>query len=310
MRIVHRTLIPDFDLFCPEVACSSGDWKNNKQSQWNLESVRFENVDGRFRDAVGTLIDSRAVIEPGASIGENVTVGPFSVISSNVVIGDNTWVGPHVVISGSTRIGRDNRIYQFSSLGEAPQHLGYRGEETVVEIGDENIIREYTTINRGTAEGGGVTRLGNKNFLMAYVHVAHDCTIGSNTIFANCASLAGHVTVDDFAILGGFTLVHQFCRIGAHSITGIGCVCLQDVPPYTVAAGNRAQPHGVNVKGLRRRGFSEGDIVALKRAYKTLYRSGLSLNRAREKMKEHGDDNPTVDELVRFLDFSKRGIIR
>lgn len=256
------------------------------------------------------MIDERAIIEPGAEIGENVTVGPFSIISGGASIGDDTWIGPHVVISGRTRIGRRNRIYQFSSVGEAPQHLGYAGEDTVVEIGNDNTVREYTTINRGTAEGGGVTRIGDNNFLMAYVHIAHDCIIGCHTIFANCASLAGHVAVNDHAILGGFTLVHQFCRIGAHSITGIGCVCLQDVPPFMVAAGNRAQPHGINVKGLRRREFSEEDIVALKRAYKVLYRSELSLKEARERMRRDSERHPAVGELVEFLGNSERGIIR
>jgi UDP-N-acetylglucosamine acyltransferase len=256
------------------------------------------------------VIDERAVIEPGAEIGENVTVGPFSIISGNASIGDGTWIGPHVVISGRTRIGRRNRIYQFSSVGEAPQHLGYGGEDTVVEIGDDNTVREYTTINRGTAGGGGVTRIGNGNFLMAYVHIAHDCLIGSHTIFANCARLAGHVTVSDYAILGGFTLVHQFCRIGSHSITGIGCVCLQDVPPFMVAAGNRAQPHGINVKGLRRREFTEADIVALKRAYRVLYRSDFSLKEARERMQRDSGDHPAVSELAAFLGSSERGIIR
>lgn len=256
------------------------------------------------------MIDERAIIEPGAEIGDNVTVGPFSIVSAGASIGDGTWIGPHVVISGRTRIGRDNRIYQFTSLGEAPQHLGYGGEDTVVEIGDRNTVREYTTINRGTAEGGGVTRIGSDNFLMAYVHIAHDCFIGSHTIFANCASLAGHVTVGDHAILGGFTLVHQFCRIGAHSITGIGCVCLQDVPPFMVAAGNRAQPHGINVKGLRRRDFTEQDILALKRAYRTLYRSELSLKEACERMQNESAGHPAVAGLVEFLGSSKRGIIR
>lgn len=256
------------------------------------------------------MIDSRAVIEAGAEIGNNVTIGPFTIVSADTSVGDDTWIGPHVVISGRTRIGRGNRIYQFSSIGEAPQHLGYNGEPTAVEIGDGNTIREYTTINRGTAEGGGTTRIGDSNFLMAYVHIAHDCVVGANTIFANCASLAGHVSVNDYAILGGFTLVHQFCRIGAHSITGIGCVCLQDVPPFMVAAGNRAQPHGVNVKGLRRREFDEAEIVALKRAYKTLYRSELTLKNAREKIIEDNGSHPAVAELIRFLDESERGIIR
>jgi len=256
------------------------------------------------------VIDSRAIIEPGAEIGANVTIGPFSIISADTSIGDDTWIGPHVVVSGRTRIGRANRIYQFSSIGEAPQHLGYAGEDTSLEIGDGNTIREYTTINRGTVEGGGVTRIGDANFLMAYVHIAHDCIVGSHTIFANCASLAGHVTVGDYAILGGFTLVHQFCRIGAHSITGIGCVCLQDVLPFTIAAGNRAQPHGINVKGLRRRNFDEADIVALKRAYKTLYRSEMPLKKAREQMEHDNGDHPVVSEFISFLDHSERGIIR
>ncbi len=264
----------------------------------------------RLSRGASAVIDSRAVIEPGAEIGENVTIGPYSIVSGSVSVGNDTWIGPHVVINGRTRIGRGNRIYQFSSIGEAPQHLGYAGEDTAVEIGDNNIVREYTTINRGTAEGGGVTRIGDSNFLMAYVHIAHDCLIGSHTIFANCASLAGHVAVSDYAILGGFTLVHQFCRIGAHSITGIGCVCLQDVPPFTVAAGNRAQPHGINVKGLRRRNFSGQDIVALKRAYKTLYRSELPLRAAREKIQLELGDHPAVAELLTFLCHSERGIIR
>lgn len=255
-------------------------------------------------------ISSHAIVEPGAEIGDNVTIGPFSIVSGDASVGDNTWIGPHVVISGRTRIGRNNRIYQFSSVGEAPQHLGYGGEDTMVELGDDNIVREYVTINRGTAEGGGVTRIGDHNFLMAYVHIAHDCTIGSHTIFANCASLAGHVSVGDYAILGGFTLVHQFCRVGAHSITGIGCVCLQDVPPFTVAAGNRAEPHGINVKGLRRRNFDESDIIALKRAYRTLYRSEMSLKKAREQMQLDHRDHAAVAELIRFLDQSERGIIR
>lgn len=256
------------------------------------------------------MIDSRAVIESGAEIGENVTVGPFSIVSAGATVGDDTWIGPHVVISGRTRIGKGNRIYQFSSIGAAPQHLGYNGEPTAVEIGDGNIVREYTTINRGTQEGGGTTRIGDSNFLMAYVHIAHDCVVGSHTIFANCASLAGHVAVNDHAILGGFTLVHQFCRIGAHSITGIGCVCLQDVPPFTVAAGNRARPHGINVKGLRRRQFDESEIVALKRAYKTLYRSELTLKNARRRILQDSGSRPAVAELIRFLDESERGIIR
>ena len=256
------------------------------------------------------MIDDRAIVDPQALIGENVYIGPFSVIGPDVEILDEAWVGAHVVITGSTTVGRGTKIYQFCSIGEAPQHLGYKGERTRLEIGENNVIREYCTVNRGTAQGGGVTRIGNDNFIMAYVHIAHDCQLGSNTIFANCASLAGHVTVGDYAVLGGFSLVHQFCRLGAHCITGIGTVCLKDIPPFTVAAGNRATPHGINVKGIKRRGFSEDDIVELKQAYKILYRSGFSLNDALEKLRDTNWRSPNIEELVEFILASERGIIR
>ena len=257
------------------------------------------------------MIDSRAIVDPGAQIAEDAYIGPFACIGSDVEIQQGAWVGPHVVITGETVVGRDTKIYQFSSIGEAPQHLGYKGEKTRLEIGQRNIIREYCTVNRGTAMGGGVTRIGDNNFLMAYVHIAHDCQLGSNTIFANCASLAGHVTVGDHVVLGGFSLIHQFCRIGEHCITGIGTVCLKDIPPFMVAAGYRATPHGINVKGIRRRGFSELDIVELKRAYKVLYRSNLSLNDALTKLR-HGIKWQTdyVEKLVTFIASSERGIIR
>jgi len=258
----------------------------------------------------GVKVDDRAVIEAGAELGNNVSIGPFSVIGPNVKIGDDTSIGSHVVITGHTTIGRANRVYHFSSLGEAPQHLGYRGEPTQVVIGDNNIIREYCTVNRGTVPGGGVTQIGDSNFLMAYVHIAHDCRLGSHTIFANCASLAGHVTVGDYAILGGFTLVHQFCRVGAHCITGIGSVCLQDVPPYSVAAGNRAKPHGINTKGLRRRDFSEDEIAALKQAYKCVYRTGKPLQEAVDLVSKQWPDSDVVQAFVEFFRTSKRGIIR
>ncbi|MDJ0955946.1 MAG: acyl-ACP--UDP-N-acetylglucosamine O-acyltransferase [Arenicellales bacterium] len=256
------------------------------------------------------MIDDRAIIDPQALIGENVHIGPFSVIGPDVEIRDGAWIGAHVVITGNTVVERGTKIYQFCSIGEAPQHLGYKGERTSLVIGENNIIREYCTLNRGTAQGGGVTRIGNNNFIMAYVHIAHDCQLGSNTIFANCASLAGHVSVGDYAVLGGFTLVHQFCRIGAHCITGIGTVCLKDIPPFTVAAGNRATPHGINVKGIKRRGFSEEDITELKKAYKILYRSGLSLNDALDKLRCSGWQTPNVGELIEFILASERGIIR
>ena len=257
------------------------------------------------------MIDERAVVDPQAQIAEDVHIGPFAVIGPDVEIRQGASIGAHVVITGQTVVGRETKIYQFSSIGEAPQHVGYRGEKTRLEIGERNIIREYCTLNRGTAQGGGVTRIGNDNFLMAYVHVAHDCQLGSNTIFANCASLAGHVAVGDFAVLGGFSLIHQFCRLGEHCITGIGTVCLKDIPPFTVAAGYRASPHGINVKGIKRRGFSEQDILALKRAYKLLYRSSLSLNDALAKLRRQAAwKTAVVERLVDFIATSERGIIR
>ncbi|MDH3637112.1 MAG: acyl-ACP--UDP-N-acetylglucosamine O-acyltransferase [Gammaproteobacteria bacterium] len=256
------------------------------------------------------MIDDRAVIEPGAKLGKDVAIGPFSIVGAGVSIGDGTWIGPHVVINGETSIGALNKIYQFSSIGDAPQHLGYSGEPTRLEIGNRNVIREYCTINRGTEEGGGVTRIGDDNFLMAYVHIAHDCSVGNRTIFANCASLAGHVEVGDYAVLGGFSLVHQFCRIGAHCITGIGAVCLQDVPPYVIAAGNRAIPHGVNIKGLRRRDFTKTDISELKKAYRVLYRSGHGLKEALCFLDSKDWTSLEVQRLANFIKHTRRGIIR
>ena len=256
------------------------------------------------------MIHPQAIVDPGARLGDNVHIGPFTIVGPDIEIGDGTWIGPHVVLHGSLRIGKNNKIYQFSSLGEAPQHVGYKGESTRLEIGDRNIIREYCTFNRGTVEGGGVTRLGNDNFIMAYCHLAHDCHVGNHTIFANCASLAGHVTVEDYAILGGFTLVHQFCRVGAHCITGIGAVAFKDVPPFVTATGNAAEPHGLNVRGLRRRHFPESSIEALRRAYKVLYRSKLTLNEAIEKLEEAAESFPEVNQFLSFIKASTRGIIR
>jgi len=256
------------------------------------------------------VIDDRAIVDERAQIGSNVHVGPFSIIGPEVKIHDRAWIGPHVVINGETTIGRDTKIYQFCSIGDAPQHLGYKGEKTRLNIGERNLIREYCTLNRGTAQGGGVTNIGDDNFFMAYVHIAHDCQIGSRTIFANCASLAGHVSVGNFAILGGFSLVHQFCRLGEHCITAIGTVCLQDIPPFILAAGNRAAPHGVNVKGIKRRDFTEDDISELKRAYKILYRCGLSLQDALEQLRHESWQGQNVAKIVDFVTTSERGIIR
>ncbi len=256
------------------------------------------------------MIHQQAIVDPAARLGANVHVGPFSVIGPGVEIGDDTWIGPHVVINGPTRIGRQNRIYQFSSLGEAPQDLKYAGESTHLEIGDRNIVREYCTFSRGTAGGGGVTHIGDDNLFMAYVHVAHDCHVGSKTIFANCASLAGHVSVGDYAILGGFTGIHQFCRIGAHCMTGIATITFKDVPPYLLASGNTARPYGLNLRGLKRRGFSEAAIDSLRHAYKIIYRSGLKLDKALQQLDVLAAEHEEVRHLADFIRQSERGIIR
>ncbi|MCG6872141.1 MAG: acyl-ACP--UDP-N-acetylglucosamine O-acyltransferase [Gammaproteobacteria bacterium] len=255
------------------------------------------------------MIDPRAVVDPGAELGD-VSIGPFSIIGPNVVLEDGVQIGPHVVITGHTTIGPGTRVYQFSSLGEAPQHLGYRGEPTRVRIGARNIIREYCTINRGSGTGLGETAIGNDNFLMAYVHIAHDCVVHDNTIFSNCASLAGHVEVGDHAILGGFTLVHQFCRIGAHSMTGMGTAINRDVPPYVLVAGHSTQPHGINVKGLRRRNFSEEAISDLRSAYRLLYRTGLRLEEALVELENSLPERPEIANFVSFIRGSRRGIMR
>ena len=258
----------------------------------------------------GAMIHKSALVAPGAQLGSNVSVGAYSIIGEDVEIGDNTVIGPHVVISGRTRIGRDNRIFQFNSLGEVPQDKKYDGEPTRLEIGDRNTIREFCTFNLGTAQDVGITRVGNDNWIMAYVHIAHDCQVGNHTVFANNAQLAGHVHIDDWAILGGYTGVHQFCRVGAHTMTAVGTVVLQDVPPFVMAAGNTASPFGINAEGLKRRGFSPEALLALKRAYRTLYKSGLMLDEARAKLNEEVLVHPEIQPLLDFLAASKRGIIR
>jgi len=258
------------------------------------------------------LIHPTAVIDPGARLADDVSVGPFSVIGPDVEIGAGSWIGPHVVLNGPTRIGRENRIYQFASLGDAPQDKKYAGEPTVLEIGDRNVVREYCTINRGTAQGGNVTRIGNDNWIMAYVHIAHDCIVGDHAIFANAASLAGHVEVGDWAILGGFTLVHQFCRIGAHSFCGMGTAVAKDLPPYVMVNGNPAHPHGLNSEGLKRRDFGSDTLSLLRRAYKVLYRSSLGLAEAVEQL-EALNAEPADAKLALMIEFLKRdgrGIIR
>ncbi len=255
-------------------------------------------------------IHPTAIVHPGARLGSNVEIGAYSIIGKHVEIGDDSWIGPHVVIEGHTRIGRENRFFQFCSIGAAPQDKKYAGEPTRLEIGDRNTAREYCSFNVGTPQDAGVTRIGNDNWIMAYVHIAHDCMVGDNTIFANNATLAGHVSIGDWAILGGFTGVHQFTRVGAHAFCGVGTVLLQDLPPYVTVAGNPARPHGINSEGLRRRGFSAPAIAAVKHAYRLLYRSSLSLEDARQAIEALAASQPEVVPLADFIADSRRGIVR
>jgi len=256
------------------------------------------------------MIHPTAIVHSDAKLGSGVEIGAYSIIGAEVELGENTQVGSHVVIEGRTKIGADNRIFPFCSLGAEPQDKKYTGEPTALEVGDRNTIREFCTFNRGTTQDTTVTRLGNDNWIMAYVHLAHDCQIGSNTIFANNAQLAGHVRVGDFAILGGFTVVHQFVSIGAHSITAMGTILLQDLPPYVTAAGNTAKPYGINSEGLKRRGFAPKTIAAIKAAYKTLYKSGQTLEQAKQTLELQAREHPEVDLMLRFLQSSRRSIIR
>lgn len=256
------------------------------------------------------MIDARAIVDPKARIGDNVTVGPYAVIGPDVEIGAGTRVGPHVVINGPCRIGKENRIFQFCSIGEEPQDKKYKGEPTRLEIGDRNVIREFCTLNRGTVQDLGYTCLGNDNWIMAYVHIAHDCVVGDNTIFANNVNLAGHVRIEDYAILGGACLIHQFCTVGMHSFLGMGSAIAKDVPPYLMVSGQPAEPHGLNAEGLRRRGFSPEAIKALRRAYKIVYRSGLTVARALEQLAPLQGEFGEVGRFAEFIAQSERGIVR
>ena len=253
-------------------------------------------------------IHPTAIIEEGAKLAKNVQVGPYAIIGAHVEIGEGTTVGAHAVITGHTRIGKHNRIFQFVSLGEVPQDKKYAGEPTRLEIGDGNTIREFCTFNIGTAQDTGVTRVGNHNWVMAYVHLAHDCVVGDHTVLANNTTLAGHVEIGDHAILGGLTAVHQFCKVGAHVITGGGTIVYKDIPPYVTAAGQPAKPHGINSEGLKRRGFTPESLATLKRAYKTLYRDGLTLQVALDQL--DAMEAPEVALLTDFLRRAERGIIR
>jgi UDP-N-acetylglucosamine acyltransferase len=256
------------------------------------------------------MIHPKAIVEPGARLAADVIVGPHAIIGAQVEIGAGSSIGAHAVIEGRTRIGRNNRIHSFAAVGGAPQDKKYAGEDTALEIGDGNTIREYVTINRGTVQDAGVTRIGDDNWIMAYVHIAHDCQVGSHTIFANATQLAGHVHIGDWAILGGVTLVHQYVHIGAHSFSAVGTILVQDVPPYVMVAGQDAKPYGINSEGLRRRGFSAESIGALKHAYRTLYRSGLGLEEASAALQRLAQEHPEVRPIVEFLARSTRGIVR
>ena len=256
------------------------------------------------------MIHPSAIIAEEVELEEGVVIGPYAVLEGPLRIGENTRIDAHAVLRGPTRIGRDNHIYPFASIGDAPQDKKYAGEPTELVIGDRNTIREYVTINRGTVQDAGVTRVGNDNWIMAYVHIAHDCRIGDHTIFANNASLAGHVHVDDYAILGGFTLVHQFCSIGAHAFTAFGSVIGKDVPPFVMVGGHPARPHGLNTEGLRRRGFDESAVRKLKQAYRILYREGLPFDAALERLRVLAQDSTEVQCFVEFLERRRRGILR
>lgn len=256
------------------------------------------------------MIHPSAIIDDLAGVAEGVSVGPFCVIGPDVEIGAGTVIGPHVVIRGPTRIGRENRIFQFASIGEDPQDKKYQGEITRLEIGDRNVIREYSTVHRGTIQDKAVTRIGDDNLLMAYTHVAHDCVIGNGVIMANGASLAGHVTVDDCAILGGFSLVHQFCRIGRYSFSGMGSVISRDIPPYVMVGGSPTRPRGINSVGMERRGFDADSILQIKRAFKLIYKSRLKLEEAIESLASMAEQSTEVLPLLEFLKQSGRSIIR
>ena len=261
--------------------------------------------------AAPPAIHPSAVVDPGARLGAGVQVGAFSMIGADVVVGDGTLIGPHCSIHGPARIGRDNRIPGHAALGGDPQDKKFRGERSELVIGDRNTIREFVTINRGTAEGGGETRIGDDNWILAYAHIAHDCRVGSHTIFSNNATLAGHVEVGDHVILSGFAGIHQFCRIGAHAFIGMGALVNGDVPPFVmVAASEYGRPRGVNSEGLKRRGFDSERIAAIKRAYRALYVSGATLGNAKIKLAELARDSADVRELLEFIEGSERPLAR
>ncbi|MFC3681200.1 acyl-ACP--UDP-N-acetylglucosamine O-acyltransferase [Bacterioplanoides pacificum] len=256
------------------------------------------------------MIDPRAIVDPAARLADDVEVGPFSIIGPDVEIGEGTVIGPHVIVRGPTRIGKNNKIFQFASIGEECQDKKYAGEPTTLSIGDNNVIREACTFHRGTVQDAGHTQVGNHNLFMVNVHVAHDAIIGDHCILANDTNVAGHVNIGDYVILGGATQVHQFCHIGAHSMCGAGSVVLKDIPAYVMSQGYPVQPHGINIEGLKRRGFAKASINRLRAAYKTLYRQGLTLEEALVQLEPVAAEDEAVAVLVASLKAGNRGIIR
>lgn len=255
-------------------------------------------------------IHETALVDPAATLAGDVEVGAFSIIGPKVTIGAGSWIGPHVVVTGRTTIGRNNRIFQFASIGEEPQDKKYAGEDTELIIGDDNTIRELCTFSRGTAQGGGKTIIGNDNWIMACVHIAHDCVLGDHIIMANNASLAGHVTVGDWAILSGYSLIHQFCTVGEHSFTSFASHVNQSIPPYVTVSGEKAKAKGVNSEGLKRRGYTPEQIRQVRRAYKVLYRSGLPLEEARARLEEMAEGSEEIQPWLEFLDTTEKSFIR
>ncbi|MEN1726830.1 MAG: acyl-ACP--UDP-N-acetylglucosamine O-acyltransferase [Pseudomonadota bacterium] len=256
------------------------------------------------------MIHPTAIIEDRAQIAPDVEVGAYSLIGPEVSIGSGCKIGPHVVITGQTQIGSNNRFFQFSSIGEEPQDKKFEGEDSQLIIGDNNTFREYVTLNRGTADGGGVTRIGNDNWLMAYCHVAHDCQVGSNVIMANGATLAGHVIVGDWVIFAGYSGAHQFCRIGSHAFLGMYGGVNQDVPAYVMVSGQPPRPRGVNSEGLKRRGFSSDDIRHIRDAYRTIYRSGLKRDEALAELRTRLPEQPAIGLMIESAEASERGLLR
>jgi UDP-N-acetylglucosamine acyltransferase len=258
------------------------------------------------------IIHASALVDTGAELAEGVTIGPYAVIGSQVKIGAHTQVGPHCVITGDTTIGQHNHFFPFSSIGEAPQDKKYAGEATRLVIGNRNTVREYCTLNTGTVQDKGVTTVGDDNWIMAYVHIAHDCSVGNHTTIANCTQLGGHVEIGDWVVLGGFTGIHQFCRVGAHAMCAVGTKLVQDVPPYVMAEGSPAAPRGLNTEGMKRRGFSADDIKLIKRAYKILYRDGLLLEQAKQELQNLLDQSglQALKNFLTFIQMPGRGLIR